>query len=145
MTDFSNSAAELEGVVRQACATEDEWPARVAAGIQATVDFVTEHPKSAQALAVDLRVDGLDVKYLPVIEKFSRMLATETPQPESPTPSIEKALVGGIASVISTHVRTERFKQLQEQAPDLIYFVLLPYLGYEDAKQWVQAAPASSN
>jgi hypothetical protein len=137
MKEFASSVDRLEGVVRQACAGEDEWPARVAAGIRATVDFVVDHPQTARTLTLDLRVEGLERKYIPVIERFSKLLAAETPRSERPKTSTEEALVGGIASVIASHVRSGSLEQLEQQAPDLIYFALLPCLGYDEAKRWV--------
>jgi hypothetical protein len=122
----------LERVVREACSTNDEWPARVAAGVRAAVEFVVDHPAPARALALDL-----DQRHHPVIERFSQMLAAETPPEERPKSSTERALVGGIASVIAGHIRSGSNEQLEERVPDLIHFALLPYLGFNAAKRWI--------
>jgi len=101
MSDFASEVDHLEGTVRDACAPHDDWPARVAAGVQAAVGFFVEHPQTARTLVNDLPADGLDPKYISLVERFAQMLSAQTPPPTGPAKSTERALVGGIASVIA--------------------------------------------
>jgi hypothetical protein len=140
--DFASSVDRLEGAVRRACVEQDDWPARVAAGIRATVEFVVGDPASARTLTLDLKVEEPDPRQRPVIERFSRMLAAGTPPRPGVSPPVEKAVVGGIAAVIANHVRSERTDELAGHSQELIYFALMPYMGYEDAKRWVDESTA---
>ena len=47
---FGALLGELEASVAAACLTQEEWPARVAAGIYAGVDYAIDHPTVVDAL-----------------------------------------------------------------------------------------------
>ena len=72
------------------------------------------------------------------VESFAAMLrdgrrlyprAAELPAPT------ERALVGGIASIISGHLLAEEPQALSELEPELAELVLMPYLGQTEAKR----------
>lgn len=123
--------------MRQACEPHDEWPARVAAGVRAAVDFFVDHPRLAQALVeVPDGESGRD--HVAIVRRFSGLLGEGAPA-DVPAASTRRAVVEGISSVISTHVRAGRLHQLPDRAPELVYLALLPYLGFEEANRWAEA------
>src|SRR5262245_7101965 len=97
VNDFSNSFEQLEARVRSACAREDEWPAKVTAGIRAAVDFCVSHPYAAQVLAIETRTAKGHGDYLQMVEGFSKILAGESAAtPERNAGPGDEALVGAI-------------------------------------------------
>lgn len=142
MEGVSSSIERLEEVVRAACARQEEWPARVAAGICAALDFAATNPERARALAIDSRVTDFDLGYLPMVEQLSELLGAEAPSDRGAVASTEQALVGGIVTVVADHLRSGRANRLPELAPELVYLTLLPYLGFEEAKRWAESVEA---
>src|SRR5690242_16877013 len=55
MNDFATSLEQLKGTVREACLGQDEWPARIAAGIRGAVDFCVSNPEAAEVLVIDTK------------------------------------------------------------------------------------------
>jgi hypothetical protein len=54
--------------------------------------------------------------------------------------STEEALVGGVVSLISRRIIAGRTADLEQLLPDLVEFVLTPYLGSAEAAAIAQAA-----
>ena len=57
--EFVRSMAALETAILDACGASAEWPAGIAAGVYAGVDFVVDHPDAAQVLT-DGATSGVD-------------------------------------------------------------------------------------
>jgi hypothetical protein len=114
----------------------------VAAGICAVLDFAAENPETARALAIESRLTDFDSGYVPMIEQFSDLLAAHVPADLDVVASTEQALVGGIVMVVADHLRSGRLDRLAQLAPELVYFTLLPYLGFDEAKRWADSVDA---
>jgi hypothetical protein len=130
---------QLEDMIRTACARQEEWPARIAAGICAALDFAAAYPERARALAIDSRITDFENGYLPMVEQFSTLLAAEVPPDRTVLASTEQALVGGIVTVVADHLRSGRADRLPQLAPELVHLTLLPYLGFAEAKRWAES------
>jgi hypothetical protein len=132
--------AHLEAAVLDACAREDEWPARVAAGIYAGVDYAIAHPEVADTLA-SVAAPGTDIlrRYETVIGRFTGFLRVEAPLAERLPGSTDEALVAGVVGLVGDHLRLRRLDRLAELRPDLVLLTLLPYLGFAEARRWANA------
>jgi hypothetical protein len=129
--------ANLEAAMREACASEVEWPAQVAAGITAGVDYAISHPELILALGADAPA-GADTlrRYETVISRLSELLSVITP-PEKRLPgSRDEALIAGIVGLVGDHLRIGRLDRLKELRPELVLLTLLPYVGFEEAQRW---------
>ncbi len=139
--DDSSGLESLEEVVLKACAAEGAWPARVAAGIYAAVDFVTCHPEVVGAFSSVLEGDAERVaRYEGLIARFTGLLQAVAPRDERLPGSTDAALVGGVVGLVGDHLRLGRADRLAELRPDLVLLVLLPYLGFDEAKSWADRA-----
>lgn len=136
MNDFSSGLERLENVIGEACSRQEEWPARVAAGIRAALDFAVTEPDAARTLAIEVRATDFEGDYLSMIEQLSQRLAAEAPPEQDLSVSTDQALVGGIATVVADHLRAGREAELIRVAPELVYLTLLPYVGFDEAKRW---------
>lgn len=135
---FSGAVARLQVAVLEACRRHDSWPAKVAAAVAAAIEFAAREPESVQLLAVDALVRRPDggQRYVRAIEHFAELLRGEVP-PDSRRPkTTEQALVGGIATTIADRMRFGAAGELRATTPELVEFVLLPYVGPAEAKKW---------
>jgi hypothetical protein len=129
--------ANLESAVLEACAAEEEWPAQVAAGICAGVDYAIANPEVADRLAYD-SPGGLDTlpRYESVIGRLTGFLRNKAPAEDRLPGSTDEALVAGMVHLIGDHLRIGRLDRLEEIRPELVLLTLLPYLGFAEAQKW---------
>ena len=128
---------QLEEVVLGACSTEAEWPARIAAAIYAGVDFAIAHPEIVESFASKLESEAeRAARYQQIIGRFTGYLQSQAPRDERLPGSTDAALVGGVFGLVGDHLRLDRGDRLAELRPDLVLLVLLPYLGFAEAKTW---------
>jgi hypothetical protein len=139
--DFSASFHELQQAVVDSCRRQVKWEAKVVAGIDATLDFAATSPAKAIALTVSARRPAFGDRNPEqvVLGHFVGLLNDVTPA-ERPLPvSTDKSIVESIAAMIRGHLLAGTEDQLPEVAPDLVYLALLPYLGLEGTKRWVES------
>lgn len=129
--------ANLEAAVLDACAGEDEWPAQIAAGVNAAVDYAIAHPEVAELLAADAPA-GADTssRYETVIGRFAGFMRVRAPIDKRLPGSTDEALVAGVVGLVGDHLRIGRLDRLEELRPDLVLLTLLPYLGFSEAQRW---------
>jgi hypothetical protein len=134
---FPIALVDLETTVLRACAVEEEWPAQVAAGIYAGVDYAIAHPEVAETLASD-DAPGSDTlrRYEGVIGRLSGLLRVKAPANGRLPGATDEALVAGIVGLVGDHLRIGRLDRLEELRPELVLLTLLPYLGFSEAKRW---------
>lgn len=129
--------ANLEAAVLDACAGEEEWPAQVAAGICAGVDYAIAHPEVAEILASDAPQGAATLqRYEGVIARMTGFLRGRAPQLERLPGSTDEALVAGMVGLVGDHLRIGRTDRLEELRPELVLLTLLPYLGFSEAQKW---------
>ena len=139
MSDFSTSFEQLMDRVREACAGQSEWPARVAAGIRGAVDFCVLNPAAAQVLAVETRTAEGEGDYLEMVSGFAEFIDGEVRSGRRSAGPTDEALVGAIAAIVAYHLRSERLDRLEDAVPELVCLALLPYLGFDEAKGWADS------
>lgn len=121
------------------CETDAEWPQKVRAALDVTLSYLAEASNVARVFAVEAAANlAATERQFAAVESFAAMLrdgrrlyphAAELPAPT------ERALVGGIASIISGHLLAEEPQALAELEPQLAELVLMPYLGQSEAKR----------
>ena len=126
--------------VSAVCEANTEWPEKVKAALDVTLSYLAEASSIARVFAVEAASASLAAteRQLAALENFATLLrdgrrlyprAAELPAPT------ERALVGGIASIISGHLLAEEPQVLVDLEPELIELVLIPYLGQSEAKR----------
>ncbi|HYQ77533.1 MAG TPA: hypothetical protein VEP91_00300 [Solirubrobacterales bacterium] len=129
--------ANLEAAMLNACAGEEEWPAQVAAGICAGVDYAIAHPEVAEVLALEPRRESDTLnRYEGIIGRLTGFLRVKAPQMERFPGSTDEALVAGMVGLVGDHLRIGRLDRLEELRPELVLLTLLPYLGFGEAQKW---------
>lgn len=143
-SDLSVALAGLETAVLDACGREGEWPAQIAAGIYAGVDYAIANP----AVALDLTLDVAATpdcmrRYERMVGRLAGFIQVRAPVGTRLPPSTDEALVAGIVGLVGDHIRIGRVDRLAELRPELVLLTLLPYLGFAEAKRWADEADRS--
>lgn len=143
---FSGAVARLQVAVLTACEREELWPAKVAAAVAAAIEFAARDPESVQLLTVHALIHRPDggQRYVRTIEHFAELLRNEAPRDGRRPRTTEQALVGGIATTIADRLRFDSPDSLLATIPELVEFVLLPYLGPKEARDWARWADQPS-
>lgn len=139
---FPLALAQLEAEVLDACGTEGEWPAQIAAAVYAGVDYAIAHPEVVDTLASNAS-PGADTlrRYESVIGRLTGFLRSKAPSARRLPGSTDEALVAGVVGLVGDHLRLGRLDRLEELRPDLVLLTLLPYLGFAEAQKWANTDP----
>lgn len=138
--DFANAFARLQAAVETACAAEPGWSSQVAAAIRAALAFAAADPTAAQALTNDALAAGRAgfVHYERMLAHFAERLRpgrSLRPAGEPLPELLERALIGGIVTLVAQRVDTGHAGELGALALEAIEFILAPYLGVEEARR----------
>jgi len=116
------------------------WPDRIAAGLRALVDLLSVESDIAHMAMVEVTAVGEDarIRYRAALERFTYFLeegrAASARGSELPADTARFA-IGGATSMIFDEVRAGRGSELRRILPDLLFAVLMPYLGAEEAER----------
>jgi AcrR family transcriptional regulator len=122
-------------------AGETPWPDRVAAGLRALVELLAAEPEIARMAMVEVAAIGEDARarYQAALERFTGFLEegrTYSGQgDELPADTARLAVGGAISMIFDEVVRAGRGPELERILPDLVFAVLMPYLGPEEAEK----------
>lgn len=118
--------------------SQASWPERVRLGLTALLATLASDPEAARVGMVECLSAGPAAgeryratlsAFVPLLEEGRRHAAF----PEHLPPQTSEAVVGGIASILHRRVLEERTHELPALLGDLVYFVLVPYLGHHRA------------
>jgi AcrR family transcriptional regulator len=115
------------------------WPDRIAAALRALVDLLaTEHDIARMAM-VEVTAVGEDarIRYRAALGRFTYFLEegrTVSAQADELPADTARFAIGGATSMIFDEVRAGRGPELRRLLPDLLFAVLMPYIGPEAAE-----------
>jgi AcrR family transcriptional regulator len=139
---FDIVVAHLEDLVTEAARQEPDWSHQVIAALRAALRFFTEEPELARLCLVEpvTATPVIATRFRDVVIDKSRALKPgrfERGEAEELPDSTEDSLLGGLIALISRSILTGSADSLEDLLPDLLDFVLSPYLGPEGARQLV--------
>lgn len=129
---FTDTLADLEAVLLDACGGETQWAGGVAAAIYAGVDYAIAHPEAAKRLVPVYAPED----YERAIGRIVGFLRAKAPVDQRLPGSADETLVRGIVGLVVDHLRVGRVDRLKELRPELVLLMLLPYLGFSEAQGW---------
>lgn len=137
---FEQAFADLRAQIGKACATRDEWPARVAAGVQAAFAFAVSHPEAARLLTCEALARGEEGQfhYRGMISYFAILLlpGRDLYPVDGGRPAIsESAAAAGVTQLVGKRLKRGRENQLPDVVADAIQFILIPYIGVDEARR----------
>jgi hypothetical protein len=138
---FPIALADLEATILEACAAEVEWPAQIAAGIYAGVDYAVANPEVGETLAAEAPA-GADTlrRYESLIGRLTGFLRAKAPLEHRLPGATDEALMAGVVGLVGDHLRIGRLDRLEELRPELVLLTLLPYLGFSESQKWANRA-----
>jgi AcrR family transcriptional regulator len=136
--------AALERVVA-AAGEFDNWADRVAAGLTAFLEYVTEEPALARTCMVEAlsagpaAVERYEKSQQAFVSLF-KLGRDVSPRGGQLPETLEEAIVGGVFWIVYQRLAVGEVAAIPALLPGLIEFALAPYLGAEGARKAVTAA-----
>lgn len=137
---FDTVTAQLRDRIGTAFDAEEEWTAAIRAAIEAMLVFLSSEPNLARLAMVEALVAGPVV-----VERYDATVQTFVPYLEQGRKGrskavlkrlsdwTEEALVGGMVSLVSRRIVAGQAESLESLRPDLVEFVVAPYVGNDEA------------
>jgi len=130
---------DLEAKVRQAYAGPGEWPDRLEAALEATLGWFAADPTAAHFTLVELaavdtvfrtRVRAIFERFVAIVDEG---LAEGGPEPD--LDGATRLAVAAIMASVYEQVVLDRAAELPALRTELIFELLVPYLGEEEARE----------
>jgi AcrR family transcriptional regulator len=120
-------------------AADEPWPEQIAAGLGALVGLLSTEADIARMAMVEVTAAGDEARtrYRAALARFTPFLEqgrTYSGQGEALPADTARFAVGGATSMIFDEIRAGRGPELKRILPDLVFAVLMPYLGPEAAE-----------
>ncbi len=120
-------------------AAGEPWPERIAAGLRALVELLATEADIARLSMVEVTAAGDDARarYRAALARFTPFLEEGreySSQGEELPADTARFAIGGATSMIFDEIRAGRGPELKRILPDLVFAVLMPYLGPEEAE-----------
>jgi AcrR family transcriptional regulator len=114
------------------------WPERVRGALRDLLDALASNEDAARVLFVEMLASGPAAleRQRQVLELFASLVEqgrSLAPYAEHLAPQTSEAIVGGIASILHQRALRGEVAQLPSLLPDIVYFVLLPFLDQSEA------------
>jgi AcrR family transcriptional regulator len=136
---FDQILAHMREAGQEAAAThEGEWPEKVAARLSASLGAFTANPQLACfTLAIPPRAgEPIAAHYRAALDRARSELVAGMPSPpelESPSLSVQSALIGGVASLVVQRLEAGEGERIKELVPELVELFLAPFIGRAEA------------
>jgi AcrR family transcriptional regulator len=136
---FDIVLAHIHELIEEAVAEVPDWPHGVVVGLRAFLEFLDDEPELARLGMVDSITAGPAIaeRFRDAIDGFVpwlKMGRSERSSSQRPLPdSAEESLLGALASMISRSIAFGAPQRLTDLLPDLAEFLLMPYVGPEEA------------
>lgn len=130
-------------------AAGEPWPERIAAGLRALVQLLAAESGIARLSMVEVTAAGEDARarYRSALARFTPFFEegrAYSKQGEDLPADTARFAIGGATSMIFDEIRAGRGPELERILPDLVFAVLMPYLGPEAAEEEMRRVTQSS-
>lgn len=138
---FDLVAERVVAAVEKGCASERSWTARARGGLASLVELFVAEPELARVAVVEPVLADAETRrrQLDAIERCARML--ERGQDDGADRSSGDKVAGGIGlmavgaatGLIFDEIQAGRATELSDRLPDLLFALLVPYVGPKKA------------
>jgi hypothetical protein len=134
----------------EGCGLGENWPQRVRCGLEALLEELASAPAVAQLLirafpaispAARGRYQAFVESFAPLLGGGRRLAGTGAELPRE----VEMLAVGAAEAIIFEEIEAGRTAQLPSLAPEILFSVLVPFLGPEDASAEMQRASEAAD
>jgi hypothetical protein len=139
---------QLVAKATSGCASDRDWPERVSAALQALLEEIAAEPEMAKAMtrafpgirpATYERYVELVARFVPYMEEGREYSAVEEELPGE----VELLAVGAAESIIFSEVDAGRAERLPRMMPEILFSVLVPFMGPDRAADEMRSASAA--
>jgi AcrR family transcriptional regulator len=119
------------------------WPERVSGALSALLTAIAYRPEGARVAILEVLAAGprAHEHHLAAVDTFAVYIdegRQETALGDQLPPTLARIVAGAIAARIQEHLATGDTSALPELHPELLYLLLLPYLGHAEAQRQTQ-------
>ncbi len=137
LSAFDAAVEESAEQTEAACAAiaEDEWEARLQAGLAAFLRYVAEHPALARMCLIEAlsATPRATERYEAAIQRYVELTSAVTPDSKLLPETIDETLVGGVAWIVYQQIRRKETELAEDLLPELSEFMLAPFRGAAEA------------
>lgn len=135
---YDQILAELMGATAAGFEVGDDWPDRVREGLIAFLGVLADKPAAARMCIVEVLAAGPTAiaRRDNAIRGFTHFIDAGRLEAPRGIPSFTAVgVLGGINEVLYSEIRRGAARDLPRLMPELLYWVLLPFLGHETAQE----------
>jgi AcrR family transcriptional regulator len=138
---YDEVSAQLLGAVKDAYDAAEGLVERARESLRALLGFIASEPTFADMCIVEVLAAGPQAieRRNGILKAMSTLIdeaaANDLPKAKRPAPIVAETLVGGIYEVIYSRVLAGNHEELPDLLPDLVFALLLPYVGNEAAHE----------
>jgi len=117
---------------------EASWPARIEAGLRVVLGHLAAHPEEARFALVEVLAAGPRAlaRRDAALRRFTGLVETGRSESAADLPgSTAQTIAGGIAELLYSEVLHGEAARLPARLPELVFLVVLPFLGAERAAE----------
>jgi AcrR family transcriptional regulator len=141
LSAYDEVSAQLLGRVQEAYNGADGLVERARESLRALLDFIASEPTFADMCIVEVLAAGPQAieRRNGILHAMATLIdeaaANDLPKGKRPAPIVAETLVGGIYEVIYSRVLAGKYDELPGLLPDLVFALMLPYVGNEAAHE----------
>jgi AcrR family transcriptional regulator len=138
---YDDASQRIVASIKQAAASGDTLVDRTRLGLGALLNAVAAEPATASMCLVEVLAAGpqalerRDALMRELVTLVDESAARGLPASRRPSPLVAETLVGGIFDVLASRVLSDRIAEVPGLLPDLMFALLLPYVGTEAAHE----------
>jgi len=146
---YDRTLAEARDRIAAALPAGAPWPEQVCAALRALLALIAAEPFRARLVLAESQTAGAAA-----LERHEALLAdlaqvlrcgrSLSPRPEELPPTLEEAIVGGVAWLLHQRLVMAELKGIEELFPELALIVLEPYLGEAETSALIATAGAQA-
>jgi AcrR family transcriptional regulator len=142
LTAYDNAVDSLVRRVLAAYESEQRWPDRARAGLEALLAALAEEPALARLSLVDIGSAGpaAQRRYRTAVQRLTPLFDEGrdfAPNGRNLPPNTSRMAIGGVTGLISDELLIDRAAELPSLLSDVLFATLVPYIGPEAAAREV--------
>lgn len=132
------AVGRVQAAVGGGCGGEERpWVERARAALEAVVELFAVDPELARTTLVEAAAAGGEplARRQAALERMAQLLGTgdDVPRARELPPGTAQMAVGAVTGLLFDEIRAGRAGELPDRLPDLLFALLVPYLGPREA------------
>jgi AcrR family transcriptional regulator len=135
---YDRVAATGRERVESALSVDRPWLERICVGLRALLASIASGPKAARVALIEVQTAGpaAQARHQAMLDSFIPLLREGrelSPDGASLSPSVEPAIVGGLAFLLEQRISAGEIESIEDLLPDALEILLAPYQREEEA------------